>query len=81
MRLMISKSKNAQSLYVIKSVFVDGKRTTKVVEKLGTYDCLLEKLGGQDPIEWAKQYVKELNEQEKKNNEDDASNAFSFVLG
>ena len=70
MRLMISKSKNAQSLYVIKSVFVDGKRTTKVVEKLGTYDCLLEKLGGQDPIEWAKQYVKELNEQEKKNNED-----------
>lgn len=65
MRLMISKSKNAQSLYVIKSLYVDGKRTTKVVEKLGTYDALLEKLGGEDPIAWAKQYINELNQQEK----------------
>ena len=51
MRLSISKSKNAQSLYVIKSVNVNGKRTTKTVEKLGTYDELKEKLDGQDPIQ------------------------------
>lgn len=70
MRLMVSKSKNAQSLYVIKSVFADGKRTSKIVEKLGTYESLQEKLGGQDPIQWAKEYVKELNAQEKKQNED-----------
>lgn len=74
---MISKSKNAQSLYVIKSVFVDGKRTTKVVEKLGTYDSLLEKLDGQDPIVWAKQYINELNEQEKKKNTEDVLVRFS----
>ncbi len=70
LRLMVSKSKNARSLYVIKSVFVDGKRTTKVVEKLGSYDSLLQKLDGQDPIEWAKQYIKELNEQEQTGKED-----------
>ena len=43
---MVSKSKNAQSLYVIKSVFKNGKRSTKIVEKLGTYNDLLEKLKG-----------------------------------
>lgn len=66
MRLMISKSKNSQSLYVIKSVFVDGKRTTKIIEKLGTYDSLQEKLNGEDPINWAKKYIEDLNEKEKK---------------
>lgn len=70
MRLMVSKSKNAQSLYVIKSVFVNGKRTTKIVEKLGTYEALLEKLDGRDPIEWAKAYVDELNRQEQKDTQD-----------
>lgn len=65
MRLMISKSKNAKSLYVIKSVFKDGKRTTKIVEKLGTYAKLLDKLNGEDPIEWAKEYIDELNQKEK----------------
>lgn len=70
MRLMISKSKNAKSLYVIKSVFKDGKRTTKIVEKLGTYAKLLDKLNGEDPIEWAKEYIDELNQKEKNiNNE------------
>lgn len=65
MRLNISKSKNASSLYVIKDINVRGKRTTKIVEKLGTYDDLLEKLNGEDPIEWAKEYIKELNEKER----------------
>jgi transposase len=70
MRLMVSKSKNAQSLYVIKSIFVNGKRTTKIVEKLGTYEALCEKLDGQDPIEWARAYVDELNRQEQKDTKD-----------
>ena len=65
MRLMISKSKNAKSLYVIKSVFKDGKRTTKIVEKLGTYAKLLDELNGEDPIKWAKEYIMELNRKEK----------------
>lgn len=65
MRLCISKSKNAASLYVIKSIYVNGKRSTKVVEKLGTVAELEKKLGGKDPIEWAKKYIEELNKKEK----------------
>ena len=42
-------------LYAIKSFRKeDGKCTTKVVEKFGTIEKLREKLGGEDPIEWAR---------------------------
>ncbi len=67
MRLKVTKSKNAASLYVIRSTYVNGVHSSKIVEKLGTYDGLLEKLGGQDPYEWAKEYIAELNRQEKEN--------------
>ena len=65
MRLSISKSKHSTSLYVIKSIYENGVRTTKIVEKLGTTKELEEKLNGQDPIEWAKKYIEELNKKEK----------------
>jgi len=67
MRLKVSKSKNAASLYVIKSTYINGVHSSKIVEKLGTYDELLEKLDGRDPYEWAKEYIAELNKQEKEN--------------
>lgn len=70
MKLTISKSKNAASLYVTKSIYVNGKRTSKVVEKLGTYKDLEERLDGQDPIEWAKGYVADLNRKEKEEKSD-----------
>ena len=41
MRLSLSKSKNATSLYVIKDVIEGNKRTTKIVEKLGTVKELI----------------------------------------
>ena len=65
MRLQIIKSKNAASLYVVKSLFENGKRTSKVVEKLGTLAAISKAIDGQDPIEWAKKYVDELNRKEK----------------
>lgn len=65
MRLKITESKNAKSLYVIRSTYEKGKHSSKIVEKLGTYADLLEKLNGQDPIAWAKGYIAELNEKEK----------------
>ena len=65
MRLQIIKSKNAASFYVVKSIRVGNKRTSKVIEKLGTYETLSQKLNGEDPIEWAKKYVEELNRQEE----------------
>lgn len=72
MRLKVSESKNAKSLYVIKSVYNPKTKsnTSKVVEKLGTYKELCEKLNGQDPIEWAKQYIEELNQKEKESKRD-----------
>ena len=65
MRLQIIKSKNAQSLYVVKSTYENKKRSNKVVEKLGTYKELQQKVAPEDPIEWAKKYVEKLNEKEK----------------
>lgn len=67
MRLKITKSKNAASLYVIKDVIRNGKRTTKIVEKLGTLEELKKKIKNEDPIEWSKKYIKNLNDQEKIN--------------
>lgn len=68
MRLKVSKSKNAASLYVIKSVYnpETQSNTSKIVEKLGTEAELKEKLNGQDPYEWAKEYITKLNALEKK---------------
>lgn len=70
MRLSFSKSKNSTSLYVIEDVTEKNKRTTRIVEKLGTLKELEEKLNGQDPIEWAKEYIDELNKKEKEQNRD-----------
>lgn len=65
MRLKISESKNSISLYVIKSTYKNGVHSSKIVEKLGTVNELRKKLNGQDPIEWAKDYIEELNRKEK----------------
>ena len=65
MRLKISKSKNATSLYVIKTIYINEKQYTKTVEKLGTIAELEKKLNGEDSIEWANKYIEELNKKEK----------------
>ena len=71
MRLSIRKSGRFTYLYAIKGYRTeDGKSTTKVVEKFGTVEELREKLNGKDPIEWAKQRVQEMTEQEKELNEE-----------
>ena len=79
MRLQVSKTKNAASFYVVKSVYLDGKRTNKVVEKLGTYEELKEKLGYKDPYEWAEEYVKNLNRLEKENKQPDVIAKYSPI--
>ena len=67
MRLKISKSKNTTLYYVIKTIYLNGKEKTITVEKLGNEDEVLKKANGNNPIEWAKKYVKELNQKEKEN--------------
>lgn len=65
MRLQISRSRNAESLYVIRSIYKNGKRSTVVYEKLGTIQEVRKKAGEKDPYEWAKEYIQELNKKEK----------------
>lgn len=65
MRLKVSRSKNAASLYVTKTIYEGKKQRTITVEKLGTEKELREKLNGEDPYEWARQYIEKLNQQEK----------------
>lgn len=65
MRLKVSRSKNSASLYVTKTIYVDKKEKTITVEKLGTEKELREKLNGQDPYVWAKEYIDKLTKKEK----------------
>lgn len=65
MRLKVSRSKNAASLYVTKTVYEGKKQRTITVEKLGTEKELREKLNGGDPYEWARHYIEKLNLEEK----------------
>ena len=67
MRLQISKTKNASSFYVVESTYdKNGKRSNKIVEKLGTL-AELQKIHD-DPVAWAKEYVAELTEKKKNEN-------------
>ena len=70
MRLTITKNKNSSSFYIIKSVTINGKRTSKVVEKLGTLGEVKLKANGMDPYIWAQEYVNLLNKEEKENSND-----------
>lgn len=65
MHLGMSKSKNSISLYVLRSTYKNGFHSTSIVEKLGTVAELREKLNGEDPIEWAKKHIEELNRLER----------------
>ncbi len=70
MRVKSTKSKNAESLYVIKSIRINGKSTSVIVEKLGTLEEVREKAGGMDPYQWAKQRAAFLTEEENKEKRD-----------
>ena len=70
MTLQLKKSGSYTYLYAIKSFRKeDGRCTTKVVEKFGTVEELREKLGGEDPIEWARARVAEMTDAEKEENQ------------
>ena len=70
MTLQLKKSGSYTYLYAIKSFRKeDGRCTTKVVEKFGTVEELREKLGGKDPIEWARARVAEMTAAEKEENQ------------
>lgn len=53
---------------MIKDIYRNNKRTTKVVESLGNDKDILSKYPDVDPYTWAKEYAKKLTLEEKKNN-------------
>ena len=66
MRLKTSKSKNAILYYIIKDfTTIDGKRTTKIYEKLGNQNQIEERFGKDDTINKIKEYINELNNEDK----------------
>lgn len=58
------KSKNAEQLYIIKSIRKDGKSTTRIIKKLCTMASLLPKFGNgrESVITWAKNEAEILTE-------------------
>lgn len=64
MRLSVSKSPNAVSFYAIRSVYENGRHSTRVVKKLGTEKEIKQLYPDRDPHEWAQEQIDELNRQE-----------------
>ena len=60
MKLTKSSSKNSTTYYVQKSYRIGNKTSTKTVERLGSIEELKTRAGDKDPIEWAKEYIKNL---------------------
>ena len=73
MRLQISKTKNAESFYVVKSIYEKGKRTNIIYEKLGTLPEVQAKAGEMEAHEWAKAYVEKLNAEIAEGREEDVA--------
>lgn len=65
MRVTVSKSKNATILYLTKSVRINGKSTTKTVERLGSLEEVQARAGDMDAMEWAKMYAAKRTSEEK----------------
>ena len=65
MKVSVSKSKNTTIYYLSKSVRVDGRVTTKTIERIGSYDEIKKICGDMEPLEWAKQYAAKRSAEEK----------------
>ena len=62
MRINISKSKNHEFIYIIRDIYNNGSRTTKIHKKLGKIEdlCSEKNMSRDEVITWAKNYAKEL---------------------
>ena len=69
MRLKISRSTNAASYYVTKTVYEGKHEKTITVEKLGTEEQIRAAHPGIEPEQWARLYIAELNRLEKEGQE------------
>ena len=67
MRLKVSKSKNTTLFYIIKDYTKNGKRSTKIVKRIGNIDDVKIMAGDMDYNIWLKEYVKKFNEEHAHN--------------
>ena len=67
MRLKISKSKNTILFYIIKDYTRNGKRSTKIVKRIGNLEDVKTMAGDTDYKEWLKEYVRGFNEKHGRN--------------
>ena len=65
MRLKVSRSQNSETLYMIRSTYLDGKNSSEIVERLGTPAEISKKHPGRDPYEWAREYIAKKTAEEK----------------
>ena len=63
MRLKVSKSKNTTLFYIIKDYTKNGKRSTKIVKRIGNIDDVKIMADDMDYNIWLKEYVKKFNEE------------------
>lgn len=67
MRLKTSRSKNTILFYIIKDYTKNGKRSTKIVKRIGNLEDVRKMAGSQDYKEWLKNYVDKFNEEHGRN--------------
>ena len=65
MRLRKVKTKNTTQYAIIYDVKLNGKRTTKIYQNLGTLEKIKTLSKNQDPLVWVNNYISELNEKIK----------------
>ena len=70
MKVSVSKSKNTTIYYLSKSVRINGRVTTKTIERIGSHDEIKKICGDLDPLEWAKQYAAKRSAEEKASKKD-----------
>lgn len=65
MRLRKVKTKNTTQYAIIYDVKLNGKRTTKIYQNLGTLEKIKTLSKNEDPLVWVNNYISELNEKIK----------------
>ena len=66
MRLKTSKSKNTTIFYIIKDYTKNGKRSTKIVKRIGNLSDIKIMAGNTDYNVWLKEYIKKYNDEHRK---------------
>lgn len=67
MRLKITKTNLNTNYYIIKDFKINGKRTTKIIEKLGTENDIKIKFKTNDVKKFLNEYISKLNKEDNKN--------------